>query len=79
MNLLYHCSLINGKSSINYGHYNFSLPTWHVLLKAGQFDPESRRRPPDASYAKDVRSPRSQDGHPRVVYAAWPVPCLSSY
>lgn len=50
-----------------------------MLLKAGQFDPESRRRPPDASYAKDVRFPRSQDGHPRVVYAAWPVPCLSSY
>jgi len=61
---------------MNYGH--FPLPTWHVLSKAGQSDPESRQRPPDASCARDVRSPHSQDGHLRVVYAAWPVPCPSS-
>lgn len=52
--------------------------TWHVLSRVDRFDPGSQRRPPGAFCARDVRSPRSRDGHLRVVCAAWPVPYPSS-
>jgi len=54
------------------------LPTWHVLSKADQSDPENRRRLPGVFCARDVRFPRSRDGHLQVVYVAWPIPCPSS-
>lgn len=53
----------------------FPLPTWHVLSKAGQSDLGNQRRLPDVFCATDVRSPRSRDGHLRVICAAWPIPC----
>lgn len=55
-----------------------TLRTWHVLSKAGQSDLGSRRQLPGVFCARDVRSPHSRDGHLRVTYVAWPIPCLFS-